>query len=341
MINLLNDYSEFAHEKILEKMFIAAREANVGYGLDKHTANAKELIRKVIDRDVDIHILVGGTQTNKTVIDYVLRPYQAVISCDTGHINVHETGAIEATGHKVISVPGENGKLTAELIKEVVYKHTDEHMVMPKMVYISDATETGSIYSKAELEQISLVCKKLGLYLYLDGARLGVALTSKDNDLTINDISELTDIFYIGGTKNGALLGEALVIGNEKLKNDFRYIIKQNGGLLAKGFIAGVQFEELFTDNLFFELGHNANNMAKLLKEELSSIGYQTVGESPTNQQFISVSDEVLEYLKKGVLFEVWGKNGTETIIRLVTSWATTEEQIQEFITYLKKAPKR
>ncbi|HBQ43472.1 MAG TPA: threonine aldolase, partial [Lactobacillus acetotolerans] len=241
MYSFRNDYSEIAHKNILDALSKYASEQNVGYGLDSHSSNARKLIRKQIDRDIDVDVrfLIGGTSCNKIVISHVLRPFEAVIAATTGHINVHEAGAIEASGHKVITVPSHNGKLLPADITKVVHEHVDEHMVVPKMVYISNATETGSIYTKAELTAISKVCHVHNLILYVDGARLGAALTAIGNDLTINDIAQLTDLFYIGGTKNGTLFGEALVIVNDDLKNNFRHSIKQNGGMLAKGFITG------------------------------------------------------------------------------------------------------
>ena len=336
MISFKNDYSEFAHPNILKRMLDEENNQYVGYGLDEISENAKNKIKSYINKNVDIHFLVGGTQTNKTVIDHILRPYQAVIACDTGHVNVHETGAIEATGHKVIAVNGKNGKLTVEAIKEAYYAHTDEHMVMPKMVYISNSTELGTIYTKIELESISLLCKRLGLYLFLDGARLAVALTSDSNDLSLNDIASLTDIFYIGGTKNGALLGEAVVIVNEKLKENFRYAVKQNGGLYAKGFVAGVQFDELFKDDLYFEMGRHANEMALKLKKGLTELGVKFAFDSYTNQQFPIFSSDMIEYIGKRFQFELWGQNGNDVTIRLVTSWATKEAYVDQFIKYIK-----
>ena len=335
MISFKNDYSEFAHENILKRM-LDDHNQYVGYGLDDISNHAKKLIKEHISKDVDIHFLVGGTQTNKTIIDHILRPYQAVIACDGGHINVHETGAIEATGHKVLIAKSQNGKITTDGIKEVFYSHPDEHMVMPKMVYISNSTEIGTIYTKAELESISLLCKRLGLYLFLDGARLAVALTASSNDLTIDDLANFCDVFYIGGTKNGALLGEAVVISNDKIKDNFRYSIKRNGGLLAKGFVAGVQFDELFKNDLYFRLGLHANEMALKLKEGLLALGFKLAFDSNTNQQFVIVNQGVLDYISKKYLYEVWDQKGNDITVRLVTSWATKEKDVLEFLKDLK-----
>lgn len=329
MISFKNDYSEIAHKNILDLLYKASNEQNNGYGLDNHSMKAKALIKDHLKKEnVDIHFLTGGTSCNKIAISHILRPHQAVISVASGHINVHETGAIEATGHKVLTVKGVNGKITRDEIIDIVRSHTDEHMVMPKMVYISNSTEIGTIYKKNELEEIYSICKELGLYLYLDGARLGVALTSNENDLTLEDIANLTDIFYIGGTKNGAMLGEALVIINEDIKEYFRYSIKLNGGMLAKGFVVGIQFEALFSNNLFFDLAKSTNEKAMLLKNGLQKLGIELEFDSPTNQQFLILDDNVVEQLKKNYKFEIWEKQRNKTIIRLVTSWATTSEAV-------------
>ena len=337
MINFRNDYSDIAHPDILDLLYKSRNEQNIGYGLDYHSVNAQNLIKKELNNNnVDIHFLVGGTSCNKIVISHVLRPYEAVISVSIGHINVHETGAIEASGHKILTTNGVNGKITKEEIIQIVRSHTDEHMVKPKMVYISNSTEIGTIYNKKELEEIYSVCKDLDLYLYLDGARLGVALTSDENDLTLEDVSKLTDLFYIGGTKNGAMLGEALVIINDKLKDNFRYSIKQNGGMLAKGFIAAIQFEALFSNNLFFKLANSANELANLLKTNLINLGVKLAFNSPTNQQFIILDNHTVDKLKENYRFEIWEKLRDKTAIRLVTSWMTTTEDVLRFIADIK-----
>jgi threonine aldolase len=336
MYSFKNDYSELAHQDVMDLMIKTLSEQNNGYGLDVHTEKAKMLIKKYLTPNVDIHLLVGGTSANKIVISHLLKPYQAVISVATGHINVHETGAIEACGHKVLTVKGADGKITPQEIAEVCRVHSDEHMVMPKMVYLSDSTEIGTIYTKKELAAISKACKDLGLYLYLDGARLGVALTAKENDLTLDDIARLTDTFYIGGTKNGALIGEAVVIVNPDLKDDFRFSIKQNGGLLAKGFLTGIQFEALFTDNLFFRLAQHANDAARILKEGLKAINVKFASDSPTNQQFIILDNDIIAELEKHYLFEIWEKQQNRSSIRLVTSWATDMNEIPRFIAFVK-----
>lgn len=338
MHSFKNDYSEIAHPKILELMMDIAVEKNIGYGLDKHSKKAKEYIKKHLKRDdVDIHFIPGGTQTNLLAISSMLKPYQAVISADTGHINVHETGAIEATGHKVLTVDNVNGKISVEGIQKVLDFHADEHMVMPKMVYISNSTELGTIYTRDELVSISQFCKKNNLILYMDGARLGSALMCMENDLDLYEISNLVDAFYIGGTKNGAILGEALIIVNDKFKKDFRYIIKQRGAMLAKGFVTGIQFEVLFEDNLFFELALAANKSAELLSVVVKKHGYELYVESVTNQVFAIFPNSIIENMSKEFLFEdeqIIDENNTA--IRFVTSWATEKSSIEALDQYLE-----
>lgn len=332
MISFKNDYNKLAHPEILKQLMKYNNDYYDGYGLDEHCEKAKQLIQSHFQRPADIHFLIGGTSANKTVISHCLKPYQAVITVDTGHINVHETGAIEASGHKVLTVKGVNGKITCEEIEEIYLKHVDEHMVYPKMVYLSNATELGTIYTKAELTKISNLCHRLNLFLYLDGARLGVALTAKHNDLSLNDIAELTDVFYIGGTKNGALLGEAVIITNEMIKPNFRYSLKQNGGMLAKGFLIGLQFETLFTDDLFFRLGEDANQKAQTLIKGLKKINIPFEYNSDTNQQFIRLPNDVIDELAKKFAFEVWDRSEKTSVIRLVTSWATTNDEVNSFL---------
>lgn len=334
-----NDYSEGAHPQILKAMMEANLQQNEGYSLDAHTSHARELIQKEIQRpDTDIHLLVGGTQTNLLGISCALRPHQAVICAETGHINVHETGAIESTGHKVLGQKTEDGKLTPALIQNALDFHTDEHMVQPKMVYISNSTEVGTQYSLGELEAISSFCRHHGLYLFLDGARLGSALTSPANDLTLAHIARLTDLFYIGGTKNGALFGEALIICHPDLKPDFRYLIKQRGAMLAKGWLLGIQFEELFQNHLFYDMAAHANEMAETLRKGIAACGYSFHWNSTTNQLFPVLPDTVIEELKKDFLFSPQLKtDGHHTCIRLVTSWATRPEAADAFLETLRR----
>jgi len=326
----MNDYSEGAHPRILELLMKANLEQNVGYGEDLHSAKAKEYMKKLLqNKNVDIHFIPGGTQTNLLVISAFLRPHQCVIAADTGHINVHETGAIEATGHKVVAMPCTNGKLTPAAIQEALDYHVGEHMTQPKLVYVSNSTELGTIYSKAELSAIHHLCRNNGLILYLDGARIGSALTSRSNDLELSDIAQLVDVFYIGGTKNGALLGEALVIVKDELKEDFRYLIKQRGAMMAKGFVAGIQFEALFQDNLFFELAAHANEMAEKIATELKKCGYSFYVPPCTNQLFPVLPNDLIEKLSEQFLFSIQAKVDKEhSAIRFVTSWATTQKSV-------------
>ncbi|TQI65652.1 aminotransferase class I/II-fold pyridoxal phosphate-dependent enzyme [Clostridium sp. KNHs216] len=334
MYSFRNDYSEGAHPRILEALAKASLEQNAVYGNDRHSLHAAELIRQRIGRDdVAVHFLEGGTQTNLTAISAFLRPYQAAVAAETGHINVHETGAIEATGHKVLTVHTEDGTLTPKMVQEVLDGHTDEHMVRPKLVYVSDSTEIGTIYTKASLSALSEFCRANQLYLYLDGARLASALTCGENDLTLRDLADLTDAFYIGGTKNAALLGEALVICNPELKEDFRYMQKQRGAVAAKGMVLGVQFEELFRDHLYFDLAKHANEMAAFLREGIAGAGFQFLAPSPTNQIFPILPDTLIEKLREKYGFEFWAKiDASTSAIRLVTSWATPKSEAEAFM---------
>ncbi|WP_342431616.1 low specificity L-threonine aldolase [Neobacillus sp. FSL H8-0543] len=339
MYSFKNDYSEGAHPRILNALLESNLVQDEGYGEDQFSREAIDLLKQKIGRtDVDIHLLSGGTQTNLTAISAFLRPHEAAIAASTGHILGHETGAIEATGHKILSVAVDNGKLSPTDIQAVLDLHTDEHMVKPKLVYISNSTEIGTIYYKNELEQLSDFCRKNNLYLYMDGARLGSALCSEESDLTLSEISALVDAFYIGGTKNGALLGEALVICLESLKEDFRYHIKQKGGLLAKGRLLGIQFLELFRDNLFFEIAFHANKMADLLKNELVKENYTFLTHSPSNQIFPILPNAIITELQSKYAFHIWEKVDADyAAIRLVTSWATKEEAVAAFINDIRR----
>lgn len=338
MILFTSDYTEGAHPRIIEKLAETNMEQTVGYGEDPYCEAAREAIKKVCDApDADVHFLVGGTQTNFTVISSILRPFQGVICADSGHINVHETGAVEATGHKVLALPSKEGKITGQQIKEYYDLHwsdeSREHIVQPKMVYISHPTEVGTLYTKNELENISAVCKECGLYLFLDGARMGYGLMAPGTDVTLPDIVKCCDVFYIGGTKVGALFGEAVVITNPCLKQDFRYCIKQKGGMLAKGRLLGVQFLELFKDGLYFEISKHAIDMAMLLKDGLKEKGYEFFMDSNTNQQFIIVEDAKLQEIRQkyGVTYQE-RYDETHSVIRLCTSWATKEENVKAFL---------
>ena len=333
-----NDYSEGAHINILNAFLKTNLNQEIGYGNDDFCEEAKKLIKaKIKNENADIHFVSGGTQANLVIISSVLRPHEAIIAAKTGHINVHETGAIEATGHKICTVETKDGKLTVKDIQKVLEVHEDEHMVKPKMVFISNSTELGTIYKKEELQEISKFCKENNLYLHLDGARLGCALMSRDNDLTLDELSDLVDIFYIGGTKNGALLGEAIVINNDKLKEDFRYHIKQKGAMLAKGRVLGIQFVELFKDDLYYDLAKHANKMAYKLSDALKVLGYEFLTEPTSNQIFPIMTNEMIEKLEGRYGFNIEMKlDETKKAIRLVTSWATKESAVDEFINYIK-----
>ncbi|MGN8963174.1 threonine aldolase family protein [Bariatricus sp. HCP28S3_D3] len=338
MILFNSDYTEGAHPRILERLMETNLEQTTGYGEDAYCEAAREAIRKVCDApEADVHFLVGGTQANFTVISSALKPYQGVLCADTGHINVHETGAVEACGHKVLALPGKDGKITAEQIRNAHDLHwsdeSHEHIAQPKMVYISHPTELGTLYTKGELEEIGRVCRECGLYLFLDGARLGYGLMAPGTDVTIADIAKICDVFYIGGTKIGALFGEAVVIMNPQLKPDFRYCIKQKGGMLAKGRLLGIQFLELFRDGLYFEIAKHAIDMAMILKEGLKEKGYSFFMDSVTNQQFIMIEDEKLEKIREkyGVTYQQ-RYDETHSVIRLCTSWATTEENVRSLL---------
>lgn len=336
--SFFNDYSEGAHPSILELVSATNLQQEDGYGNDSMSEKATQLIRdKIGNSEAAVHFVSGGTQANLIVLASLMKPYESVVAANTGHINVHEAGAIEATGHRINAIPVSDGKLTVDLIKGVVDAHEDEHMVKPRVVFISNSTEVGTLYKKSELESISAYCHDNSLYLYMDGARLGSALSSSESDLTLADISNLVDIFYIGGTKNGALLGEAIVIPNKTLQKDFRYHLKQRGALLAKGRLLGTQFVALFTDNLYFELAKNANIMAEKLTAGIKELGFSFLTDSATNQIFPIFPNSLIEELKKQYGFYIWSKSDdNNSAIRLVTSWATKEENVNEFISELK-----
>ena len=331
MYSLLNDYSEITHEKIFENLQNHLRECNVGYGMDPHCANAREKIGAYLNNpDADIHFLMAGTPTNALGVAVALRPHEAVISCDSGHVNVHETGAIEATGHKVVTRPHVDGKLTPDAILSILEEHEDEHMVKPKLVYISNTTEYGTVYKLEELKELYALCQEKDLYLFLDGARLGSALTSKDNDITLADLTKYTDMFYIGGTKNGALVGEAMVVTHEDLKKDFRYIMKNQGNMMAKGFVLGMQFETLFTDDLFFDLAKHANEKAMELAEILKEYGVEFYAKPQSNQLFPWLPVELVKKMQKEFLFNAMNIEGDRQMVRLVTS-CNPDETVDAF----------
>ena len=341
ILSFASDYLEGAHPKVLEKLVETNMLQTVGYGLDEYSASAKEKIRKACDApDADIYFLVGGTQTNATMIDCMLRPYEGVIAAETGHISVHEAGAIEFGGHKVLTLKHINGKISPHDIENYMKTYmadlNKEHMVMPGMVYISQPTEYGTLYTLKELEDISSICKKYKLYLYIDGARLAYALGAKDNDVSLKDLARLCDAFYIGGTKCGALFGEAVVIPKHGFIPHIFTMIKQHGALLAKGRIIGIQFDVLFTDDLYTKIGKTAVDYANLIREALYNKGYEFAFHSPTNQIFIKLTDKQISGFLDKVNFGFWeGLEDGRKVMRIATGFATTKENVDKLIKML------
>lgn len=329
-----NDYSEGCHPSILEALFRYNFDQQSGYGEDQYSLKAKNLIKaKIHNLNSDVYFVSGGTQANLIVISSILKPYQCVISASTGHILNNETGAIEATGHKILSIEKEDGKLSPSDIIPVLESHSNiPHQVMPKLVYISNSTELGTVYTKNELEKLSLFCRENNLYLFMDGARLGHALTSEISDLSLDDISKLTDVFYLGGTKNGALIGEAIIINNLLLQEDFAFNIKQKGALLAKGRLLGIQFLELMQNDLYFNLANHANQQAMKIKSALIIKGVSFLSETFTNQIFPILSHQLIEILSDEFEFYVWKNiDKNSSAIRLITSWNTSDEAVENF----------
>lgn len=341
MIRFECDYTTGAHPKILEALVSTNGEACPGYGVDGHCEHARAMLRELCQTpEAGVHFLVGGTQANATVIAAALRPHQGVLCADTGHINVHETGAVEASGHKVLSLPGEAGKITAKQIDAFCQSHYAneawEHMVQPGMVYLSLPTELGTVYTLAELEAISQACRRWMLPLFVDGARLACGLAA--SDVTLPDLARLCDVFYLGGTKAGLLFGEAVVITNPALNKDFRYLIKQHGGMLAKGRLLGVQFEAFLEDGLFLEIGKQEVAQALRLRRAFEEKGWPLFVDSPTNQQFPILPDACLEALKGKYSFEVWEKVDEEhTAVRFCTSWSTTDGDVDALIADIQR----
>lgn len=338
MIRFECDYAEGAHSRIMKRMMETNEEQTPGYGVDEHCERARQFILKECGNpQAEVHFLVGGTQANLTVISSILRPHQGAVCAVSGHINVHETGAIEATGHKVLPLASADGKITPEQIEELYQAHWNddnhEHVVQPGMVYISHPTENGTTYTKAELTAIKAVCKEHGLPLYLDGARLGYALGMEDNDITLADLTQLCDIYYIGGTKVGALFGEAVVISNPALQQDFRYLMKQKGGMLAKGRLLGIQYETLFEDGLYVEIGRHAVKMAMRIQEAFKAKGCSLLYDSRSNQQFPILTNDMIAVLEKKYSFQFWEKvDENRSAVRFCTSWATKEESVDELV---------
>ena len=341
MIYFNSDYTAGAHPKVLERLMETNLEHTVGYGNDHYTARAKELIRKEIGcDDAEVMFLVGGTQTNATAIDGILARHEGVLAAESGHIAVHESGAIEASGHKVLTLPHYDGKVKTEdvqrFIEEFYADETYPHMVAPGMLYISQPTEYGTVYTLKELEALSATCHKHNIPLYIDGARMGYALAAEGADFTLRDVARLADVFYIGGTKLGTLFGEALVVTNRALLKNLFPLVKQHGALLAKGRLSGVQFEAMFSDGLYYEIGRHAVALALRIREAFKAKGYEVIIESPTNQQFFRLPNEVIDRLREEVSFDYWGARGaTHSIVRFVTSWSTTNEDVDKLVEIL------
>ncbi|MEX2947705.1 low specificity L-threonine aldolase [Staphylococcus warneri] len=341
MLSFENDYLEGAHEKVLQRLIETNRIQAPGYGFDQFTDQAIQKIKhKIKCPDATIRFLVGGTQTNQVVINSMLESYEGVISADTGHVAVHEGGAIEYSGHKVLTIPSSEGKITANGVEDYIETFNSDfkrdHMVFPGMVYISHPTEYGTLYSKNELEALSNVCRKHKLPLFMDGARLGYGLMSDQSDLTIDEIAKYCDIFYIGGTKIGALCGEAIIFTKQNEPEHFTTRIKHHGALLAKGRLTGIQFLELFTDDLYFKISRHAIEMANKMKEGFLKKGYRLYFDSPTNQQFFILSNDKIKELEQKVKFAVWEKyDNQHRVVRFATSWATTEENVDNLLTLI------
>lgn len=331
-----NDYSSLCHPQILEALANLKDEQNIAYGLDKHSLQAEAYIKDVFESPKgQVYFLVGGTMTNLLFISHALKDYEAVISLETGHINVHETGAIEGTGHKIITVKGKDGKVYPEDIKSVLTTYRDEHMVKPRMVYISNSTEIGTIYKRKELIALYEVCQENDLYFFIDGARLGSALTSKNNDVEPGLLGKVCDAFYVGGAKNGLLLGEALVINNPDLQVGFRHQIKNRGAMISKGFLLGAVFEEAFKDGLYFDIAKATNEMADYLKDGLKSLNVDML-DSPTNQVFATFNKNDADLLIKEYGLELWEDKGDKVVVRFVVSFTTKNSDIDELISFVK-----
>ena len=343
MIHFDSDYTAGAHPKVMERLVATNHEHTAGYGCDPYTERAKALIREEIEcSEAEIMFLVGGTQTNATAIDGILARHEGVLAAESGHIAVHESGAIEASGHKVLTLPHYAGKVKAEdvehFITEFYADETYPHMVAPGMLYISQPTEYGTVYTLNELEALSATCHNHNIPLYIDGARMGYALAAEGADFTLKDIARLADVFYIGGTKLGTLFGEALVVTNRALMKNLFPLVKQHGALLAKGRLSGVQFEAMFADGLYYAIGHHAVALALRIREAFRAKGYEVVIESPTNQQFFRLPNDIIDRLRENASFNYWGARGeTHSIVRFVTSWSTTKEDVDRLINLLNE----
>ena len=342
MLSFENDYSEGAHPRILARIAAANMDQYPGYGSDAACESAKRRIRAACgDEDAEIFFLVGGTQTNQIVIDAMTAEYEGVVAVRTGHVNVHEAGAIEATGRKVLTLPDHHGKMdAAELDAYCTAFHADgnrDHMVWPGIVYVSHPTEYGTLYTRAQLEAIADVCHRHGIPLFVDGARLGYGLTAAGTDVTLEDMARIADVFYIGGTKVGALMGEAVVFTHRNMPRHFLTIVKRRGALLAKGFLLGLQFDELFTDGLYTRIARNANVQADRIRKALVAEGYDMPLVNATNQIFVTLPNARYERLSHRVRMSFWERaDDTHTVVRLATSWATTDEHVDRLIALLR-----
>lgn len=334
MLHFENDYNEGVHPDLLQAIVATNEDNQAGYGMDDYTKRAIEKIRLATGcPEAQVQFLAGGTQTNQIAIDSLLKSYEGVISADTGHIATHEAGAIEFVGHKVLGLPHTNGKIIAADVKDYLETFygdgNHEHMVFPGMVYVTHPTEYGTLYTKSELKELAEICSKYEIPLFLDGARLGYGLAAKETDVTLKDIATYCDVFYIGGTKLGAMIGEALVYTKNNMPNHFQAFVKQHGALLAKGRFMGLQFDAFFTDDLYLKIGEHALNLAEQLKTLLKEKGYQFYLESPTNQQFVIIENNQLQELQKTVAVSFWDKyDDAHTVVRFATSWSTTQEDI-------------
>lgn len=343
MIHFNSDYTAGAHQEVMDALVRTNMEHTVGYGNDDYTAEARDMIREAVGApDAEVMFLVGGTQTNATAIDGILRRHEGVLAAASGHIAVHESGAIEASGHKVLTLPERDGKVRSKdvekFIKEFYADETFQHMVAPGMLYISQPTEFGTIYSLEELKALSEVCHRHNIPLYIDGARMAYGLMAEGADFTLRDIARLADVFYIGGTKCGTLFGEALVVTNRELLKNLFPLVKQHGALLAKGRLLGVQFGALFRDGLYERIGKEAVRLALKIREAFREAGYKVVIESPTNQQFFQLPNDVIDRLRESIAFDYWGPRGErESVVRFVTSWSTTEQDVEMLIAEVLK----
>lgn len=343
MIHFNSDYTAGAHQEVMDALVRTNMEHTVGYGNDGYTAEARDMIREAVGApDAEVMFLVGGTQTNATAIDGILRRHEGVLAAASGHIAVHESGAIEASGHKVLTLPEREGKVSSEdverFIKEFYADETYQHMVAPGMLYISQPTEFGTIYSLEELKALSAVCHRHNIPLYIDGARMAYGLKAEGADFALRDIARLADVFYIGGTKCGTLFGEALVVTNRELLKNLFPLVKQHGALLAKGRLLGVQFGALFRDGLYERIGEEAVRLALKIREAFRKAGYKVVIESPTNQQFFQLPNDVIDRLRESIAFDYWGPRGErESVVRFVTSWSTTEQDVEMLIAEVLK----